>query len=127
MSRDTDKLFEISEVEMLRDGGTVLFRLNGCDRDGLYRLETPFAGEPRILSHDGTRLQPGSIAECCVARYLERWLEPRMSPQVVHALAELDRLPEWKNLPEHLLAAVALHRILAVAEYLRRRCREAFN
>ena len=122
MSRNADQSLEVSEVDVLRDGGTILFRLTGCDRDGAYRLETPFAGEPRILSHDGTKLQPGDTTECSVVRHLERWLEPQMSPEVVHALAELDRLSVWKNLPEHLVAAVTVHRIRSTVDYLRRRC-----
>jgi len=118
MSRSADQSIDVSDVDMLRDGGTILFRLSGCEDDGAYRLETPFAGEPRILSRNGTKLQSGEIVERRVVHHLEQWLEPQLSPGVVHAPAELDRIPVWKNLPEHLVAIAPVQRIRAVVDYL---------
>lgn len=111
----------ITDIDILRDGGTILFRISGATPlSGGYRLRTPFAGEPRPIFRDETQLELGSAAEADLSGALQHWLDAQLSPAASAALGELDQLEEWRNLPRQLVDVVPLHRIRAVI-----RCIEA--
>jgi len=112
---------KISDIGMLRDGGTILFTLLGTHNSGRYRLQTPFRGEPRPIFVDDRQLEFGSRAEHELLTQLREWLNQSMTENKVKALHTLDMLKEWRNLPSHLLDAVPLHRIRTVLECLDKR------
>jgi hypothetical protein len=113
---------DVSDIKMHRDGGTIEFRVSGSDVDGLYRLQTPFKGTPQPLFRDGRMLDFGSHEEVAVLGVLRAWQAEASTDAVVAAMAELDRLKEWFNLPKKLAAVVPLHRVRTVIQRLRERC-----
>jgi hypothetical protein len=112
----------ITDIEILRDGGTILFTMSGTHNAGQYRLRTPFLGEPRPVFFNDRQLEFGSPAEQDLIPQLQRWLHEAMSEDRQKALRTLDTLKVWRNLPTDLLDAVPLHRIRAVLECLLKRC-----
>jgi hypothetical protein len=110
----------VRDIEMRRDGGTISFTLDTGASVSSYRLRTPFAGDQRLLSCDESELVPGGDDEAVVLAGLRAWYAAQLGPQLVAALDRLDALPEWRNLPPDLVAAVPLHRIRTVI-----RCLEA--
>lgn len=112
---------QVTDIETIRDGGTILFRLSGTEADGSYRLQTPFLGTPRPLFKGERKLAFGSIEESSVAAVLTEWLDAAASEEVKSCLAELDSLSEWRNLPAHLVKVVPLHRIRTVVRELNQR------
>ena len=111
----------VAGIVMRRDGGTIEFAVDGCDLAGKYRLQTPFLGEPRPLFRDDKRLPIGGPGEAALAASLRRWLSDAVTANAEEALARLDDLSEWRNLPEDLLRVVPLYRIRIVIEYLEAR------
>ena len=111
----------ITDIEMFRDGGTIVFTLSGTPNAGRYRLQTPFRGEPRPIFLNDRQLEFGSPAEQELVPQLQAWLDQAMTKDRLNALRKLDTLKEWHNLPNKLLDAVPLHRIRTVLECLIRR------
>jgi len=111
----------ISDIQILRDGGTILFTLSRTRNAGCYRLQTPFLGEPRPIFVNDKQLELGSHAEHELITQLEGWLHQSMTEDRQKALRTLDALNEWRNLPGDLLDAVPLHRIRTVLECLAKR------
>jgi hypothetical protein len=114
---------EVTDIEVYRDGGTIIFKIVGPPADGAYRLQTPFKGEPRPLFRDERRLNFGSVEESQVLKALQAWLEGQLTAEMSEALDELDRLKGWRNLSEKLDEAVPFHRIRAVIQCLEARAR----
>jgi len=114
----------VTEIGILRDGGTITFRvLDDPALDGHYRLQTPFLGEPRPIFRDEKKLELGSAGETALATALERWLDAELTPERSSALAELDRLSAWKDLPQRLVEVVPFHRVRTVIRCLEARRR----
>ena len=116
---------EISEINILRDGGTILFKISGWANSaacGLYRLQTPYAGEPRRLFKDDMPIELAGAEERQLLVALQRWIAEKTTPAMGKALHELDQLEAWRNLPDDLVAALPLHRIRYVADVLSSRC-----
>src|SRR5687767_10546383 len=87
----------VTDIDILRDGGTILFRLRGATPfTGKYRLRTPFGGEPRPIFRDEAQLELGSAAEAELSSALQRWLDSQLSPAASAALGKLDQLKEWR-------------------------------
>lgn len=109
----------VTDITILRDGGTILFRIEDPPPlAGRYRLRTPFHGHPRPIFRDAVQLELGSTREAALSRALREWLDARLDPASAAALRELDELGEWRNLPERLLQVVPLHRIREVIRCL---------
>lgn len=53
--RQADMTMQVGDIMILRDGGTITFTIVGGDLSGKYRLQTPLAGEPRLLFRDVIR------------------------------------------------------------------------
>ncbi len=111
----------ITGIDILRDGGTILFTLSGTPNAGRYRLQTPFRGEPRPIFLADQQLELGSPAERELITQLQGWLHNVTTPDKVKALHTLDKLKEWRNLPRDLADAVPMHRIRSVIECLMKR------
>jgi hypothetical protein len=111
----------ITDIQILRDGGTILFTLAATPNAGRYRLQTPFLGEPRPLFLNDRQLGLGSPAEQELVPQLQAWLRENMTAERQEALHQLDSLKEWRNLPRDLLDAVPLHRIRTVLDCLLKR------
>ena len=114
-------MMRVGEIMVRRDGGTIVFTIDDCDIAGKYRLQTPFLGEPRPLFRDETRLRIGGRDEAAVAAGLRQWLSENTTADADEALARLDGLPEWRNLPDDLARVVPLHRIRSVVNLLEAR------
>jgi hypothetical protein len=113
---------EVRDIECARDGGTITFTLADADAlTGGYRLQTPWRGEPRPLFHDERRLPRGGAEERQLLAQLRAWLETALTDDLAVALGRLDAMAEWRNLPDELLAAVPLHRLLTVVRSLESR------
>jgi hypothetical protein len=109
----------VTDIEILRDGGTILFRVKDPPLlAGKYRLRTPFAGEPRPIFRGEVQLEFASAEEAELSNALQRWLDSQLSPPASAALDELDQLTEWRNLPDRLDDVVPLHRIRDVIRCL---------
>jgi hypothetical protein len=111
---------QVGDIMIWRDGGTITFTIDGCDLAGKYRLQTPFAGEPRPLFRDDTQLLIGGPDEAALLASLREWLSATASADVDGALARLDGMREWRSLPDDLDRVVPLHMIRRVI-----RCLEA--
>lgn len=116
-------MVEISDIEIYRDGGTIEFRVSGSTVDGFYRLQTPFLGFPQPLFRDGTQVPFGAAVEAGVLQALRTWLATEMTEQASTALAELDQMPLWHNLPERLDQVVPLHYVRRLVQRLDERVR----
>jgi len=114
-------LMHVSDVMLWRDGGTITFVLSDGASAGNYRLQTPFAGEPRFLFRDEGQLPYGGAAEREVAIVSRAWLQANVTQHVEAALQQLDLLHEWRSLPGDLGAVVPLHRIRTVITCLEAR------
>jgi hypothetical protein len=110
----------VGEIMIWRDGGTITFTIDGCDRAGKYRLQTPVAGEPRPLFRDDTQFAIGGADEAKLLAGLRDWLSATATADAHGALARLDAMREWRNFPDDLDRVVPLHRIRSVI-----RCLEA--
>lgn len=109
----------ITDIHLLRDGGTILFVIQDPPLlAGRYRLRTPFEGEPRPIFRDEVQLELGSKEEAALSRGLQRWLSSRLTPTVAAALQELDEFKRWPNLPDRLAQVVPLHQIRDVIRCL---------
>ena len=111
----------ITNIEILRDGGTILFTLSGGPNAGNYRLQTPFLGEPRPIFFNEQKLEFGSPEEQDLIPQLQAWLRGNLTEDRQRALSTLDGLKVWRNLPRDLLDAVPLHRVRTVIECLLKR------
>ena|SRR6266496_2086540 len=111
----------ISHIDMMRDGGTIVFVVGDGPIAGSYRLQTPLMGLPRPLFKDDHRLEFASREESEIRQALERWLGDQLTPVLSDRLAELNRLPIWQNLPKRLADLVPLHRIQQVIICLKER------
>ena len=112
---------DVAEIEMWRDGGTITFAIAGSSLAGRYRLRTPFAGEPRPLFQDDVQLAVGGPEEAAVLAGLREWFSAVATRESDQALARLDGMHEWRNLPADLARAVPLHRIRAIIRCLETR------
>lgn len=112
---------KVIDVEMLRDGGTILLTVEGAPCAGRYSLVTPWRGEPRRLLRDDRPLEVGATEEAALLAALERWFDETSTPELEESLEELDRLKEWLNLPPRLTRAVPRHRVRMVIRCLRER------
>ncbi len=111
----------VSGIEILRDGGTILFRIHDSPLAGSYQLRTPFDGEPRLIHRDGAALAVGSVEESRLSDELQHWLDTQLTPSVRATLSKLEGLREWRNLPDELVQVIPLVRIRGVIERLRGR------
>ena len=111
----------IVDIVTWRDGGTITFTIEASDLAGRYRLQTPFAGEPRPLFQNDSRLVFGGPEETALVMALGQWLSMTMTPESQRALPMLDCRAEWRNLPDDLRRAVPLHRIRTVIRCLQAR------
>jgi hypothetical protein len=109
---------QISEIMIIRDGGTIQFEISDDILVGKYRLQTPFLGEPRPLFHDEHKLDFGSAEEVAVARKLKVWLADNLTDELKQSLAELDDLKVWQNISAKLNKVVPYHRIRKVLHVL---------
>jgi hypothetical protein len=112
---------QISEIKILRDGGTILFEISNDALAGKYRLQTPLAGKPEPLFHNKHKLDFSSIEEIEVAAKLKAWLANILTHELEQSLAELDELKEWRNVSAKLSKAVPYHRIRNVLRVLEAR------
>jgi len=111
---------EVRDIGCMRDGGTITFTLvDAAALTGRWRLQTPFAGEPRPLFHDERRC--GRATERELLAQLRAWIDSALTADLRAALARLDALQVWRNLPEDLLAAVPLHRLRSVVQCIEAR------
>ena len=113
---------DVTDIEIYRDGGTIEFRVSGSDADGFYRLQTPMLGRPEPLLKDGRRLDFGSPEEVAVLGVLRQWQAAVSTNNVIAAMAELDKMQLWLNLPQYLSEAVPVHRVRTVIQRLSERC-----
>jgi hypothetical protein len=116
-----ERMATVSDIAMIRDGGSIQFRVSNSDANGLYRLQTPLLGTPQPLFKDGSRLEFGSAEEMTVLAALRQWLAASLTKEVLAAMAELHKLPLWQNLPKRLLEVVPLHRVRLVIQRLEER------
>ncbi|MBI5052664.1 MAG: hypothetical protein HZB52_05305 [Chloroflexi bacterium] len=112
---------DISKVDMLRDGGTIIIKTSNDPKAGEYTLPTPWSGEPRHIHWNGEKLAIGSLEEYEFLTKIKRWWEAQLTEEIRDALETLDKLREWRNLPEKLQSAVSFHRVRTVIEYLEKR------
>jgi hypothetical protein len=112
---------QISNVMILRDGGTILFEIFDDALEGKYRLQTPFAGTPQPLFRDELKLEVGSVMESEIAAKLRLWLTEKLTPDLKQRIAELDELKVWRNISRRLEEAVPFHRIRWVLQVLESR------
>jgi hypothetical protein len=119
--KTTSLAVKITDIEMLRDGGTILFKLSEVPKAGDYRLQTPFLGEPRVVFFNNRALQLGSTEEEELAGQLEVWLRQQLTEKNQKGIEALDSLTEWRNLPRDLMAIIPIHRIRTVVRCLRSR------
>jgi hypothetical protein len=110
----------ITDIKILRDGGTILFTLSGVANVGNYRLQTPFDGEPRPIFFNESRLEFGSAGERELAVQLEAWLRQNLTEDSQKAIDALDILSEWRNLSKPMREVIPLHHIRTVLRCLRR-------
>jgi hypothetical protein len=113
---------DVTDIQIYRDGGTIEFRVTGSDVDALYQLQTPFAGTPRALLKNTQRLEFGSGDECAVLAILREWLARASTRDILAALAELDTMQVWRNLPQRLSEIIPIHRVRTVIQHLSERC-----
>ena len=111
----------ISEIAILRDGGTILFKISDDTMAGKYQLQTPLKGKPEPLFHEEQKLDFGSAEEAKVAAKLKVWLGENLTNEIQQSLVELDDLKQWQNLPAKLFDAVPYHRIRHVLQVLEAR------
>lgn len=85
---------KVTDVGILRDGGTIIFGIETDDRQRLdFSLASPFHGEPRLLSVGVSEysdqnlrttsrfaFQPGGKMESQLLGILRRWLSKQDSP-----------------------------------------------
>ena len=111
----------VSQIMILRDGGTILFNISRDPLAGKYRLQTPFGGKPEPLFRDERKLDFGSTEEVEIARKLKELLGKQLNESRKRRLSELDELKEWRNIPWRLDRVVPYHRIRHVLHILETR------
>jgi hypothetical protein len=111
----------IGDIMIRRDGGTITFTVEDSELAGKYQLRTPFAGEPRPLFRDHRQLALGGPEEMALLASLRDWLSAAATEDSQRALARLDGMREWRNLPEDLDRVIPLHRIKSVIKCLEAR------
>ena len=114
----------ISQIDILRDGGTILFEIADDTSAGKYRLQTPFKGMPQPLFKNEQRLDFGSEEEAEVASKLKGWLAVNLTEELEQSLAELDQLKIWRNPSAESSNAIPFYRIRHVLQVLKSRLRE---
>lgn len=114
---------KISNVDVFRDGGTTIIIVVDDARAGEYMLPTPFVGEPRHLSWNGTQLAIGSPEEVEFLGKLKVWLNEHAADKLVESLHDLNRM-KVKPATGTREKAFAYHRVLYVADYLEHRLLE---
>ena len=110
----------ITHVDALRDGGTIIMTVSDYVRPGVYMLPTPFAGEPRHLSWNDTQLEIGSPEELELLAKLKLWLEEHAADKLVDSLHDLDKM-KTKPSPVQREKAFVWHRVSYVTDYLEHR------
>ena len=111
-------MLDVTDVEIHRDGGTIEFRVSGGNADGFYRLQTPALGTPEPLFKDGRRLGLGSGEELAALKAMREWLTAVCDAGTLAALAEVDGMKLWLNLPPNLSEAVPIYYIRRVIRCL---------
>ena len=108
----------VRDIEIWRDGGTITFILDASELAGVYRLRTPWAGEPRLVLRDERELAYGGEDERHLLAELQSWFAGQITPTVEASLTELDALSIWRDLPAELQAAIPLHHLRTVIRCL---------
>jgi len=112
---------KVSDIQLLRDGGTITFTIAESTSAGRFRLQTPFLGPARPLFRDERRLRRGGPEERALLAELRAWFSEVATAELRQACDRLDALGEWRNLPEDLAAAVPLHRMRSVLRCIEER------
>ena len=110
----------VKNIEMLRDGGSILFELQASKADGCYKLVSPLHANPRILMKGKKAIEIGSVEEQIVCKELSNWIEHVVTESIRSKLNNLKRI-EWRNLPDNLQKAIPYYRIEIVISELRQR------
>ena len=110
----------VKNIEMLRDGGSILFELQGSKADGYYKLESPLHANPRKLMKNARVIELGSDEEQIICQELLDWIGFVVTESIRSKLNKLKRI-EWRNLPDDLQEAIPYFRIESVIDVLIRR------
>lgn len=81
----------ITKIEIYRDGGTIQIEMEDDPEAGIYVLPTPFIGEPRLISYNGTALPIGSPQEAAFLSKLRNWWAAEITDEIRVGLDAFDR------------------------------------
>jgi hypothetical protein len=110
----------VKNIEMLRDGGSILFELQGSKADGYFKLESPLHSKPRKLIKNARAIELGSDEEQIICQELINWIGFVVTDSIRSKMNKLKEI-EWRNLPDALQEAIPYFRIEAVINVLSQR------
>ena len=109
---------QISRIDILRDGGTIIIQISDDPKAGIYKLPTPFLGEPRCIYWNHKPLVPGSLDEAEFLGKLKFWWDTEMTDVIRDALSVFDKQTRTRSLPNQ---AYPFLYVRTVIEYLEKR------
>lgn len=81
---------EITRVDILRDGGTIIIHTAENGQTGTYTLPSPLHREPRLITYNNQTLEIGSPIERHFLEQLKQWWKSHISPEILAALNQFD-------------------------------------
>ena len=83
-------MIKVNHIDVLRNGGSILFSLEDSVIDGYYELQSPFLSNPQLLCKFGEPLSLGGSEESLVSGELSEWLLSVTTEKISKKIFELE-------------------------------------
>ena len=107
---------EITGVDVLRDGGTIIIRVTDDLRSGKYLLPTPFIKGPRHIAWNGQDLTIGSPEEKEFLMKLKGWWDIHLTMDIKKALENFDEHPGQSSMAKPVLDFLYIRTVIKYLE-----------
>jgi len=116
----------IEGIDILRDGGTIMFKVVRDRQTTAVILRTPWEGKDvRTLAIGGKRPAPGDPDVGRLLADIDEWWNAFPAEQQTAALKALSHKGAFRDASPAMLEAIAASRVLAVREYVKKNYEEA--
>ena len=109
---------QISRIDILRDGGTIIIQISDDPKAGTYKFPTPLFGELRCLYWNGKPLVLGSLEETEFLGKLKLWWDTELTDVIRDALSVFDKQIMTRSLPSQTYPFLYVRTVI---EYLEKR------
>lgn len=115
---DSCSALRIFDIELYRDGGSTVFKVNRRGQTKEVRLDTPFHGEPRKLWIDSILMGAGEAEVAQLIGDIEEWWKSLPKDLQAHAQEALAHTGPFINPSSKMKRAIDVSHVLLVRDYI---------